>query len=442
MREFRPVSTISRSILVVYFIIISMGTILLLLPFSGNRISFIDALYTSTSATCVTGLIIRDTAKDFTLFGKIVIAFLIQIGGIGYMSFSALLLGLFRGRLSFFDRLAIQESYKTLNLKNIGNFIVKVIIFTGIMESIGAVILLLGFLRKGFPFPHALGHAIFHSISAFCNAGFSTFSNNLGDFKTDIIIPLTVALLLFTGGLGFPVLVEITSKRKYTSIHTKFVLITSSVLFLLGVIVFLPVEWDNTLKGIPLLNKIMVSVFHSLTPRTAGFSLLDISLLKRATIFITMILMFIGASPGGTGGGIKTTTLSVLLIKVKSVLKDEPPSIFGRRISQASVDAAHSIFFFSIFWVLTSFFFILLYENMDILRAAFEVVSAFGTVGLSMGSRSMANVSASYDFSMVGKLIIIITMFVGRVGILTLLSSLMGRERVVIKYPEEKVMVG
>ena len=442
MKEVYSTKIISKSILLGYFIIISAGTLLLLLPFSGYNISFIDALFTSTSATCVTGLIIRDTAKDFTLFGKIVIGTLIQIGGIGYMSFSALLLGLFRGRLSFFDRMAIRESYKTLHLKDIGNFIVKVILLTLFIEILGAAVLFFGFLKNGLSPINSFGQALFHSISAFCNAGFSTFSNNIANYKTNFIIPLTIGFLLFIGGLGFPVLTELLSKEKNKSLHTKLVLISSTVLFLLGVMVILPIEWNNGLKGIPIMNKIVVSIFHSLTPRTAGFSLLNIAVFHRATIFFIIILMFIGASPGGTGGGIKTTTISVLYIKLRSILKEEPPNIFSRKISSSSIDLAHAIFFFSLLWTLTSFFFLLLYEHMDTIKIAFEIFSAFGTVGLSMGSTKMANVSASYDFSVIGKIIVILTMFIGRVGILTLLSSMINKEKLDIRYPEEKVMVG
>ncbi len=428
-----------------FLIVIFSGTILLLLPISAKRsLSFIDALFTASSATCVTGLTVLDVGKTFTLFGQLVILLCIQIGGLGLMTFSSLVAILMGRSLSFKDRTLVIESFLPFPVKGIPNIIKQIILYTFLIELFGAIFLFMSFSRR-FDFWESLKLSIFHSVSAFCNAGFSLFSDNLYSFREDILVNITVIFLIFLGGIGFfPIKVitgfivsKIKKERFKPPLHFKIVILTSFFLILAGALIFSLLEWNNTLKGFSLKGKIIASVFQAVTPRTAGFNTVNISMLASGTTLLIMILMFIGASPGSTGGGIKTSTFFIILYQIRSRLKGERGLSFSsRKIPLDIVNKAFAVFFISIGIVILSSFLILTFEKdakFDVL--IFEVFSAFGTVGLSKGITPFLN--------SISKVIIILTMFIGRVGPVTLVYTLREPKEIEgITYPEEKVMVG
>lgn len=428
-----------------FILVILSGTFLLLLPFSTQRsIGFIDTLFTATSATCVTGLTVVDVGKTFTLFGQIVILLCIQIGGLGLMTFSSLIAILMGRSLSFKDRTLVVESFLPFPVKGIPNIIKQIIIYTFAIEILGAIILFIDFSKR-FTFWDGVKFSIFHSISAFCNAGFSLFSDNLASFRGDILVNLVIITLIFLGGIGFfPlkvmagfIIAKIKKERFKIPLHFKIVLTTSLSLIITGALLFLILEWNNVLKGIPIEEKILASIFQAVTPRTAGFNTVDISMIGSATTFLIIILMFIGASPGSTGGGIKTSTFFIVFYQIVNRLKGKRGISFSsRRIPEDTIGKAFLVFFVSLGIVsLSSFLIFAFQKNIGFDSLLFEVFSAFGTVGLSKGITPFL-----YSTS---KVIIIMTMFTGRVGPLTLIYSLREPKEVEgITYPEEKVMVG
>lgn len=428
-----------------FLIVIFSGTILLLIPISAKRSSsFIDTLFTATSATCVTGLTVLDVGKTFTLFGQLIILLCIQIGGLGLMTFSSLVAILMGRSLSFKDRTLITESFLPFPVKGISNIIKEIVLYAFLIELFGVIFLFLSFSKR-FQFWESIKLSIFHSVSAFCNAGFSLFSDNLTSFREDILVNITVIFLIFLGGIGFFPLKVITGfiiskikkERFKPPLHFKIVILTSLLLILTGALIFSLLECNNTLKGLSPKGKVLASIFQVITPRTAGFNTVDISMLTNGTTLLIMILMFIGASPGSTGGGIKTSTLFILLYQIKSRLKGERGVLFSsRKIPSDIANKAFAVFFISIGVVILSSFLILTFQKggkFDVL--IFEVFSAFGTVGLSKGITPFLN--------SISKVIIILTMFIGRVGPVTLVYTLREpREIEEITYPEEKVMVG
>lgn len=445
----RPVNP-ARLLIIGYLSIILIGAVLLYLPISSENISPIDALYTSTSAVCVTGLIVKDTATDFTLIGKIIILLLIQIGGLGYMTLSTAFFFFIGQKLSLRDRLLTRESINYLSYDNLRRFAFNVVRLTLVFELLGAIVLTIKFVQQGMKTETAFGHAIFHSVSAFCNAGFSTFSNNLGSFSHSILVPLTIATLFICGGVGFVVLSDIYKtfiKRtnRYLSLHSKTVLSVTAFLILFSTIVILLLEWDHSLHGYSFTQRIILGLFHAVTPRTAGFNILNIANFYPATLFFIIILMFIGASSGSTGGGIKTTTFSLIILQLKALLTGQTEIlVFQRKINQEQIFKAFLIVGLAVTWLLTSLILLLIFnkESMDIMSLIFELFSAFGTVGLSVGSKVAANLSASYDYSVLGKLVIILTMIIGRVGILTLATALIKKKIVSYTHPEGVILVG
>ncbi len=432
-----------------YAIIIALGTFLLLLPVSTRTpISFIDALYTATSATCVTGLIVKNTALDFTLFGKFVILFLIQTGGIGYMTFSTILFLLLGRGLSLTQRMLVKESMNYLSYENLSRFALNVLKVTLVLEGIGFLLLSIYFLFiKHMGIGESFFQALFHSVSAFCNAGFSTFSTNLAVFSKDVFVPMVISILFIMGGLGFIVITELyrrfIKKQIFRlSIHTKLVLTITFFLIIMGTLVIFVAEYNNTLKGYPLLSKLIIAYFHAVTPRTAGFNLINIADMGLLSIIVIIILMFIGASPGGTGGGIKTTTAAVVFYETLRIIRREDKIvIFGRTVKREHTERAISIFILSIFLILTSLILVILFENgMYVKNILFEVFSAFGTVGLSMVRG--VSVSYSYFLSWQSKLVIIFTMLFGKIGVLSMVLSLVGRKKRKVYPVEEDIVVG
>ncbi|UCF69762.1 MAG: hypothetical protein JSW49_06030 [candidate division WOR-3 bacterium] len=419
---------------------IFVGTLLLTFPTAttdGRGASFIDALFTSTSATCVTGLIVQDTPTYFSGFGQIVILVLIQLGGIGIMSYSAFLALLF-GRFTLGQRGMLQDMME--EDRNVLGMIVYVFKMTFVIEFAGAVIL---FLRWIFVYKNPLQTiylSIFHSISAFCNAGFSLFSNSLEGYAGDPLVNVIIMALIISGGIGFIVVYEVTRKinrpKRILTTHSRLVLTTSALLVVIGFIALFFIEFDGAFLDYPLTAKLWGALFQSVTPRTAGFNTVPIASLSYVSLTVMMILMFIGASPGSTGGGIKTSTFAILLLSLKNILLGkEDIAVFKRRIPNTVVYKALAIVVGALLLLTSIFLLLLAVETKPFLPLLFEAVSAFGTVGLSMG--------ITPDLTIFGKLFIIILMYGGRIGPLTLgfaLTRALRKRK--IEYPEAKVLIG
>lgn len=437
-----------QKVLLSFILLIITGFILLMLPCSTIvGISPVDALFTSTSAVCVTGLIVKDTAADFTLFGKTVILLLVQFGGIGIMTFSLAVISAVGGKVSIKWRFAMQDLYNDTDRTSNVNILKKIIIFTILIEGITAIILFTQFSHD-YPIPVALGHSLFHAVSSFCNAGFSTFTNSLINYNTNYIIIITISAAIILGGLGFVVLNDLSkinikklkSSFKRFSIHTKLVLILTFIFIISGAIVFFFLEQNYILKSMEPGEKILNSLFQSITCRTAGFNTVDMSFLRESTYFMMICLMFIGGSPGSIAGGIKTTTIGVVILLIYSKFRERKQVvIWDRAIDWGTIDRSTTLIILSLIFVITSTFIMLTIKEFDIGHAFesvfFETVSAFGTVGLSMG---ITNQLPDVD-----KIILSIVMFVGRLGPLTLILALTsGKREINIKYPEEHIMIG
>lgn len=443
----------SRIIIFSFLGIIVVGTFLLVMPFAvtGEKLSFIDALFTATSATCVTGLVVVDTGSKFTLFGQIVILFLIQVGGLGIMTFSTFFIFLIAGKFSIADRDVIQDTMTQSPIRNIAGLLKTIFLFTVLIELAGAISLATVFAEKN-PIGKSLYLGLFHSVSAFCNAGFGLYSDSFISYQGNVRVNLTIIFLIVSGGVGFIVMREIQTrfmKRKGEqkfrfSFHSKIVLTISAILIGAGFLLFFSFEYNNILKNAVLSDKLLISLFQSVTCRTAGFNTIDTSLLTNPTLFFMIILMFIGASPGSCGGGIKTTTAGVVIAMLAARFRNrEDVNISYRRIPDTIISKAISVTFFSGAVVLLMVILLMITELSGIshqqsrgffLEYLFEVISAFGTVGLSTG--------ATATLSALGKLIIIVTMFVGRIGPLTLALAIAKKESPKFKYAQEKLLIG
>ncbi|HSV30959.1 MAG TPA: TrkH family potassium uptake protein [Atribacteraceae bacterium] len=422
-----------------YAMIILIGALLLSLPSmvtAGNRLTFIDALFTSASAICVTGLIVVDTATFFSPLGQVVILILIQAGGLGYMTFSTILALIFRRRIEYRDRLAIKESLSLIAPGGVVRFTITIIKYTFFVEMIGASLLFMAFVRI-LPPGRAFFSAIFHAVSAFCNAGFSVFSTNLEGFSGDPLVILVVMALFILGGIGFIVMAEVIHRKRDYSLHVQVVIRTTVCLIALGTGLILLFEWNNpeTLGALSFSEKIMNSLFQSSAPRTAGFHTLPIGAHTPPTLFLMIGLMFIGASPGGTGGGVKTTVLALVLGLVLSTLQGKSHvEIARRRISPVVLNRAISLVVMAVFFLLGIIVVILSIQPLAPMPVIFEVFSAFGTVGLSMGITA--------ELASFSKFLIIITMYVGRVGFFSLLMLRWHKERQdILVFPEENIAV-
>ena len=441
----------SQMMVVGFAAVILIGAILLSLPIAtqtGERTSFLDSLFTATSAVCVTGLVVVDTATHWNFFGQIVIIILIQTGGLGFMTITTLFSLIVKKRINLKERLLIQESLNQIDLSGLVKLTRYILLMTFVIEGIGALILSTVFIPQ-FGFIRGSWYSIFHSISAFCNAGFDLMGNVTGPYSSlmyyvnNTTITLAISALIILGGLGFPVILDIVKNKKISKLnmHSKIVLISTSILIVVGMLFIFIVEYKNvgTLGNLSLKGKILSSLFQSVTIRTAGFATIDLTILHQATLFIMMIFMFVGASPASTGGGVKTTTIAVLILTVKSfLLGKEDIEVFGRRITSSTVRKSVGIFFVGVLAVLTGILLIVLIEpEFDLLEASFEVVSALATVGLSIGGSS--------NLTSIGKLLIVIYMFMGRVGLLTIFLALVAKNTVnkqQIRYPEGRIIVG
>ncbi|MEL7567295.1 MAG: TrkH family potassium uptake protein [Dehalobacterium sp.] len=427
-----------------FFTIIFFGALLLMLPhavINGKGLSFLDALFTATSAVCVTGLVVVDTGTTFTTFGQIVILLLIQIGGLGFMTFATLFAILLGRKINLKERLLLQEALNQVTLEGIVRLAKYVIQISFCIEVIGAAILTLRWgVEAGWSKGIFLG--IFHSISAFNNAGFDIMGgfSSMTAYTGDPIVNLTIMFLILTGGFGFVVLAELYEKRRIKlSLHSKVVISTSFILVVFGAITIFALEFNNplTLSNLDPAAKILASIFQSVTPRTAGFNTVNIADLRDTTLLIVLILMFIGASPGSTGGGIKTTTFLAIVLSVVSTLKGKcHVTLSERTLPKGITNKAIAITTLAIILVFFTTLVLTITEEADFLTLLFESVSAFGTVGLSMG--------ITPQLSSLGKIAIIFTMFCGRLGPLTLAFALsQNKDKIVqIKYPDERIIIG
>jgi trk system potassium uptake protein TrkH len=433
-----------------YLGIIAIGTVLLMLPAaSRSGISFIDSLFTASSALCVTGLIVKNTALDFTLFGKCVLLALIQIGGLGYMTLSTTFFFFIGRKISLRDRLLFKESINLLTYENLRRFAWRVFRITIVVEVVGTILLYFTFTQKFSP-PAALGHAFFHAVSAFCNAGFSTFSENMAMFSSSVSGPMVVSLLFIFGGIGFVVVSDLYTtlvkrEKKKLALHTTIVLRTTLALIVIGTAFIFFIEYNQGLAGLPIHKKLLTAFFHAVTPRTAGFNTMSIALFSPVTIMLLLVFMFIGASPGGTGGGIKTTTFVLLFRWAKDLMLGrygKDVIALKNRIPIEQAFRAFLIFLLSGSTIVVAFFLIMLIDKQNPLKVLFEVFSAFGTVGLSMGSSLNPFCSFSFDLSALSKLVIIGTLIAGRVGTITLGSAILKPHPLEYTYPEEPIVVG
>ncbi|OAH59713.1 MULTISPECIES: TrkH family potassium uptake protein [Bacillaceae] len=433
-------------VLVLGFLTISLiGTFLLSLPYAtvdGKGLSFLNALFTSTSAACVNGLVIVDTGTTFTLFGQLVILSLIQLGGLGFMTFATFFAVLLGKRISLKERLLLRESTNSSSISGVVTLTKRIILFSVTIQIVGAILLAFRFAAE-MPIGKAIYYGVFHSISNFNNAGFDLTGGfkSLALYAEDPILNLTVCALITVGGIGFIVLNEVFEYRetRRLSLHTKVVLATSFVLTFGGTIFILLLEFGNpkTLQPLSYSGKVLAALFQSVTTRSTGSSTLNIPDLSHSTLFLLIFLMFIGASPGSAGGGIKTTTFATLLGAVWSQIKGKEDVVFFRQcIPFGTIYKALTITISGLFFVIILTMLLTITESgKDFLMILFEAVSASSDVGLSMG--------LTPELSPVGRILIIFAMFAGRVGPLTIAYAVATREKPnAFRYPKGKIMIG
>lgn len=443
--KFRFLKLSPPQILVLGFAaVILIGTLLLMLPISsasGQSLRFIDALFTSTSATCVTGLVVVDTGTYFSVFGQITILALIQIGGLGFMTMATLFALLLKRKISLRDRLILQEAMNQSSMEGIVRLIRKVLLYSLVIEASCAALLALRW-AVDMPFGRALYYGIFHAVSMFNNAGFDIFGGyrSLTGYVNDPTVNIVVMFLIVSGGIGFIVMSDLMDYRKSRRLllHTKIVLSMTAALILIGTVVIFVFEFTNsrTLGPLNLGGKLWASFFQSVTPRTAGANTVDIAGLRQASQFFIVILMFIGASPGSTGGGIKTTTFTLMIGAVISMLRGrEDIVLFRYRLAQERVFKALTITLLALLLIVSVSMVLSTTEGRPFLMILFETTSAFATVGLSMG--------LTPELTEAGKILICLTMFAGRLGLLTLAYALGPKQgKALYKYPEGKMIIG
>lgn len=429
-----------------FFFIILCGTLLLTLPIasrSGESAGIFNAAFTAVSATCVTGLIVCDTWQQWSFFGQWVILLLIQIGGLGFITIGVGFSILFGRRIGLRQRDLLKESINALEIGGIVKLLKKIILGTLIFEGIGAVLYAIRFIPE-FGCLKGIYFSIFHGISAFCNAGFDLMGtqeaySSLTAYASDPLINITTCLLITIGGLGFVVWKDIWEKKfrfqKY-ELHTKVVLSTSMILVFSGAVLLYLFEKDHTLAGASSMESFWASVFGSVTARTAGFNTIDTGSLTSASKMLTTILMFIGGSPGSTAGGIKTTTLAVMVIYVCSNLRNaDGCNIFHRRISEEIIQKAGMVFSLNLMLAIVSIIIILATNDLAVEDVIFEAFSAIGTAGMTTG--------ITRDLNTVGKIVIMFLMYCGRVGSMTFALSFIARpQKVKLKMPTERITIG
>lgn len=440
-----------RALVSSFAALILLGSGVLMVPGMTGPIGlkYIDALFTATSAVCVTGLTVVDTGTAFAFPGQAAILAMIQLGGLGIMTFSVFFYRLAGRSVSLWSELAVRESLSYHPDQDVSGLVRSVIVWTLMIELVGAILLFIAW-SNDYPPLEAVYLSVFHSVSAFCNAGFSLWADSLTRYRTHLGVNLIVVALIVAGGLGFIVLTELGAmsyiRRRRLTLHSKLVLWTTGLLILGGTAMFMTLEWDNVLKGLGFKDRFAISLFQAITPRTAGFNTIDFSHLTNATLLMTIMFMFIGGSPGSTAGGIKTVTAALMASLAVSRWRGfSQPNVFRRSVPGEIVSRALTIVLISGAVVAVSVTLLLITQTWDMdhtqtrdlfVQLVFETFSAFGTVGLSMG--------ATGNLTVMGKLIIIVTMFMGRVGPLTVALALMRRsaEGKNYHYGSEDVMVG
>ena len=433
-------------ILMSFFIIILFGGTLLSLPFStanGQGTRWIDGIFTAASAVCVTGLVVNDVSSVYNLYGKTLILLLIQIGGLGVITLSSLIIILISKKIGYRAKKLLQEDMNAESTFKIQDFVKKIAVTVFIIELVGGFFLFFEFIQK-LSFIEAVYYAVFHSVSAFCNAGFALYPDNLISFQGSVIVNLVIPLLIIAGGIGFAVLIDIyryiRKKDKRLALTTKMAISITLILVILGTFLTFVFEYSNvaTIGNLSIIGKLEASFFQSVTTRTAGFNTVSMPNLRNVTVLLYIVLMFIGASPGSTGGGIKTTTFGVILLGVINTLRNSGNIEVGKRkISWGVFNKAIVISFISIIYVnIILLFLIEVEKNTPFIDLLFEIVSAFGTVGLSRDLTPLLKDSSKW--------LLILTMFLGRVGPLTMAMAMTGKiiKKEKFRYPEENVLIG
>ena len=446
MRKLLKKLSYTQIIVLSFLLVIIVGTTLLCLPVSSANSTFtppINAMFTATSATCVTGLVVYDTFTHWSLFGQIIIISLIQIGGLGFLLFVSMFSVFLKKKIGVYERRLLMQAEGNLKLGGAVVLLKRIVKGTFLFEGIGALILALRFCPK-MGLGKGIYYAIFHSISAFCNAGFDIMGyfkpfSSLTTVADDPIVMVTIMSLIVIGGIGFLVWTDIvtlkTNFKKY-SLHTKIVLSTTAILLIVPAILFFMFEYNGVLKDFSFFDKITNAAFLSIAPRTAGFNTVDLSALKPGSEVITDLLMLIGGSPGSTAGGLKTTTFAVLILStIATARHDTHPEIFKRSLSKDALNQATAIFTIYVMVSLIAVIIVSTLEGCDVTTAAFEVISAIGTVGATKG--------LTPTLCTASKLIIMGLMFGGRVGGLSLVLSLAEKkENVPLDRPSEKILIG
>lgn len=436
--------SLSRKLILGFMGAILIGTFLLMMPFSSSgeeNISFLTALFTITSAVCVTGLSVIDVGKELSTAGQIILLIFIQLGGLGIMTFSSFILLLIGKKITYEERELLKEERNLENNGGILWFLKKIILTVVIIEGTGALFLALRFAQD-MEIKKAVYYGIFHSVSAFCNAGFSLFSTNLEKYAGSFVVTMTTAYLIIIGGIGFTVIDSILfatrKKVKRFDLTSKVAILVSMILVILGTVLFLILEYNNrgTIGEMSFFKKILASFFQSVTTRTAGFNSVPFGNLTEGSVFLFCILMFIGASPGSTGGGIKTTTFGVIIFYVISVVKKrESVVIFNRRIGWEVLNRAIVVLILALLYVGIITLIIVSIDEFTLEQTIFEVVSAFATTGLSLG--------ITPELGTISRILIICTMFLGRLGPMTFALALGGSNKVdKIQFPKENILVG
>ncbi len=434
----------TRTLVYGFAAVIGLGTLLLMLPASSRTHQFtppLNALFTATSATCVTGLVVLDTGTYWSLFGQVVIIAMIQIGGFGFMAGATAILSMFGRRIGLRERLLVSESLSLEGPGGMVRLVRRMALFTVLAEGTGALVFFLRF-AMGNPPLTALWRAVFHAISSFNNAGFDIFGNfhSLIDFQRDAAVLLTTAALFILGGISFVVVMDVYRMRRWDrlSLNSKIVLATTAVLVAGGTLVILLAEFYNpaTLGALTLPEKLLNAFFHSATTRTAGFNSINVSAMLNYTLFFTMLLMFVGGATGSTAGGIKVNTIGVLFATILSSIKGrEHAGAFGREFPIQQIYRAAVVAIISLGLVASAIFLLSITEGFNFLSIIFEAVSAFGTVGLTTGITPV--------LSMAGRILLMTLMFAGRLGPLTLVLALRQRQQPSLyRYPQETISIG
>jgi len=444
----RNIYTPVRILAIGFAIVIFLGALLLSLPIASqsDKITpFVDCLFTSTTSVCVTGLVTVDTGTHWTYFGKTVIMLLIEIGGLGFMSVATLVFFFLGKRITLKERLVMQEAMNVNSLQGVVKMVKYILIFTFSVEGVGAVLFATQFIPE-FGVAKGIYYSVFHSVSAFCNAGIDLMGNfkSVTAYADNSVVILTISALIVIGGLGFYVWVEIYNYKvtKRLSLHSKVVIYSTIVLIVGGAILMFLFEMNNpsTMQGMSIKGKFLSSIFASITPRTAGFNSIPTDTMTPAARFLTIILMFIGGSPGSTAGGIKTATVVVLFMTIVSVVRGhEDTEIFKKRLNKEAVYKALVITVLGLVLVMAVTMLLSITEqpNIPFEYLLYEATSAFATVGLTLGITT--------KLTFVGKIVIILTMYAGRVGPLTIILALAKTKNAksgTIRYPEDKILIG